>query len=140
MQEKMQIFSPIKQRILHFIDYLKITKREFYTKTGISRGTLESKTGITEETLAKFFATYGEIIDIEWLITGKGKMLTDNKKSKTENSKLEDDITPDPSKTEKKYIKCLEDEMSRLLHDNVKKQELIDAFMSGGIVIKPEND
>ena len=76
MQEKIQIFSPIKQRILYFIDYLKDSKRNFYSKTGISRGTLESNSGITEETLAKFIATFPEI-DIYWLITGKGEMLSE---------------------------------------------------------------
>lgn len=71
MQEKEQIFSPIKQRILQYVDTLSISKRDFYAKTGISRGTLESKTGITEETISKFLATYGNVSP-EWLISGKG--------------------------------------------------------------------
>lgn len=70
MQEKEQNISPIKQRILQFIDDLGISKRDFYEKTGISRGTLESKTGITEETLAKFFATYADA-DILFILTGE---------------------------------------------------------------------
>jgi hypothetical protein len=70
MQDKKQKKSPIKQRILQFIGNLNISKREFYLKTGISRGTLESNTGITEDILAKFIATYPNI-NIEWLIIGK---------------------------------------------------------------------
>lgn len=73
MQEKEQTFSPIKQNILHFVDFLGISKREFYAKTGISRGTLESNTGITEDTMAKFIATYPDVSP-EWMLTGKGKM------------------------------------------------------------------
>lgn len=70
----MQKISPIKERILKFTDTLDISKREFYKKTGISRGTLESSTGITEETLAKFIATFKEL-SLEWILTGEGPML-----------------------------------------------------------------
>ncbi len=70
---KIQKISPIKQRILQFVDSLKISKRDFYAKTSISRGTLESETGITEDTVAKFLAIYPEI-NLTWLITGKGEM------------------------------------------------------------------
>ena len=70
---KMQKFSPIKERILKFADTLDISRREFYKKTGISRGTLESSTGITEDTLAKFIATFGELSP-EWILTGNGEM------------------------------------------------------------------
>lgn len=73
MQEKEQNISPIKSRILYLIDNMSISKRDFYSKTGISRGTLESKTGITEDTLAKFIATYPEI-SLDWLILGRGEI------------------------------------------------------------------
>ena len=76
MQEKIQIFSPVKQRILQFADTLGVSRREFYLKTGISRGTLESPTGINEETLAKVIAAYRNISPT-WLITGAGQMLMD---------------------------------------------------------------
>lgn len=84
MQEKIQNISPIKQRILQFIDTLSISKRDFYAKTGISRGTLESKTGITEDTLAKFIATYSDI-SINWLIIGKGSMIIDERADHEKN-------------------------------------------------------
>lgn len=82
MQEKKQIISPIKQRILHFAATLGISKRDFYTKIGVSRGTLESKTGITEDVITKFFATYPEV-NIEWLMTGRGDMQKTNRTSKS---------------------------------------------------------
>lgn len=56
-----------------FAASLGISKRDFYTKIGVSRGTLESKTGITEDVITKFFATYPEV-SIEWLMTGRGDM------------------------------------------------------------------
>lgn len=74
----MQYISPIKHRILQYIDTLDISKRDFYAKTGISRGTLESLTGITEETVAKFIAFYTEI-NPTWLLTGNGAMLNNKK-------------------------------------------------------------
>lgn len=81
MQEKIQNISPIKQRILQFVENLGISKREFCDKTGISRGTLESHTGITEETITKFFATYPNI-NPTWLFTGVGSQ--EAKKDKIE--------------------------------------------------------
>lgn len=74
MQEKIQNISPIKQRILQFIGSLGISKREFYSSTAISRGTLESNSGITEEIIARFIATY-QNVSPAWLLTGEGTML-----------------------------------------------------------------
>ncbi|MFT4073492.1 MAG: hypothetical protein QM654_16400 [Dysgonamonadaceae bacterium] len=88
MQEKEQKISPIKQRILYFVDTLNISKRDFYSIIGVSRGTLESKTGITEDVVAKFIAVYKQV-NIEWLITGKGKMLNEDSKSTNESSSLD---------------------------------------------------
>ena len=77
MQEKRRNISPVKDRILYYIENLSISKREFYSKTAISRGTLESPTGITEDTLAKFIATYPEV-SLEWLIRGEGEIVRPN--------------------------------------------------------------
>lgn len=85
MQEKEQNISPIKQRILSFIETLNISKREFYAEVGISRGTLESKTGITEDVLAKFIARYPHV-SIDWLINGKGVMCINNKIDDPDNT------------------------------------------------------
>ena len=75
MQEKKQKISPIKQRILQFADSLGISKRVFYAQIGVSRGTLEAKTGITEDIMAKFIAAYPEV-SINWLVTGNGEIFT----------------------------------------------------------------
>lgn len=58
---------------MSFASTLGISKRDFYLKIGVSRGTLESKTGITEDIMAKFIATYPNI-NIDWLMTGNGSM------------------------------------------------------------------
>lgn len=77
MQTKEQKISPIKQRILHFASTLGISKREFYSMIGVSRGTLESPTGITEDVMAKFIASFPSV-NSDWLLTGAGSMLKDN--------------------------------------------------------------
>lgn len=74
MQEKERKISPIKLRILQFIDYKGISKYEFYKNTSISRGTLDNSSGLTEENIAKFLAYYKEI-NANWLLTGEGPML-----------------------------------------------------------------
>ncbi len=94
MQGKEQNISPIKQRILFFAGTLGISKRDFYAKIRVSRGTLESKTGITEDVITKFFATYPEV-SVEWLMTGEGEMLKNSpscKEKKQENSDLVEKI------------------------------------------------
>lgn len=78
----MQKKSPIKQNILYFADSLNISRREFYKKIDVSRGTLESKSGITEEILSKFIATFPEI-NLQWLILGEGEMYQVNKLNNT---------------------------------------------------------
>lgn len=76
MQEKEQKFSPVKQRILQFAEKLGVSKREFYKMIDVSRGTLESNTGITEDIVSKFIATFPEV-DVDWLMTGRGEMQRD---------------------------------------------------------------
>lgn len=57
---------------MQYIEEKGLSKREFYATSGISRGTLESNTGITEETITKFFATYPEA-DVIYILTGTEK-------------------------------------------------------------------
>ena len=77
MQEKTKKVSPIKERILYFVETLGVSKRKFYERIGVSRGTLESDSGITEDVMAKFLAEFPEISE-KWLLTGEGEMLKRN--------------------------------------------------------------
>lgn len=70
----MRQISPIKNRILQYIDYKNISKYKFYRETGITRGVLDKESGISEENIAKFIA-YSDDINLNWLLTGKGEML-----------------------------------------------------------------
>ncbi|WP_459212012.1 hypothetical protein [Aquimarina rhabdastrellae] len=65
--------SSIKERILYFIEEKGISKYRFYENTGITRGVLDKKSGITEDNILKFIEYYNEV-SLEWLILGKGEM------------------------------------------------------------------
>ena len=70
----MQKKSIIKRNILQFLDYKGISKYQFYKDSGITRSVLGKDTGLSEDNIAKFIAKYPEV-NIEWLLTGGGKML-----------------------------------------------------------------
>lgn len=82
MQEK----SPIKQRILQYIDTKGLSKYEFYKKSGITRGILDQNTGISEDNVARFIA-YDKSVNIEWLLLGEGPMF---RREKREDPVLEE--------------------------------------------------
>ena len=83
----MKNFSTQKDRILQFIEYKGISKNKFYNETGISNGILDKKSGLSMDTIEKFYSTYPEI-NPEWLLTGKGEMLKSGN-TNTEASKEE---------------------------------------------------
>ena len=83
----MKNFSTQKDRILQFIEYKGISKNKFYNETGISNGILDKKSGLSMDTIEKFYSTYPEI-NPEWLLTGKGEMLKSGS-TNTETSKEE---------------------------------------------------
>ncbi|MBI9055480.1 MAG: hypothetical protein JEY96_16780 [Bacteroidales bacterium] len=123
----MQNISPIKQRILQFVDTLGISKREFYAKTGISRGTLESKTGITEDTLAKLFAAYPDL-NTGWVITGK--------ESTIKEPAIVEDSEPPPYS--KQCLLCKEKErIIQKLEDCLKTKDItIESLQSERTILK----
>lgn len=120
MDKKEQKISPIKQRILYFADSLGISKREFYTKIGVSRGTLESNTGITEDILAKFIAIFPEI-DLYWLILGEGNMYR-------ASNVMTEASPPDRDK----YVQLLESKIEDQQKIIDLLEEKVDALMAGG--------
>ena len=69
----MQENSPIKQRILQYLDNKGISRYKFYKETGITRGILDQNNGISEENIHKFLA-YAQDISIVWLVKGEGGM------------------------------------------------------------------
>ena len=74
MQENKQEKSPIKQKILLYLEKKGISQYEFYKNTGITRGILSQNNGISEENIARFLACYTDI-NLEWLLMDQGLML-----------------------------------------------------------------
>lgn len=75
MTKDRQNKSLIKQNILQYLVFKGISKYEFYKKTGIARGTLDNNSGLSEDGIAKFIVYFPEV-NVKWLLTGKGDMLT----------------------------------------------------------------
>lgn len=63
----------MKERILQFIEYKKLSKNKFYKETGLSNGILDKQGGISSDSLEKIYCVYPEI-NLDWLLTGKGEM------------------------------------------------------------------
>ncbi|MDM1325892.1 helix-turn-helix transcriptional regulator [Myroides odoratimimus] len=76
--------STLKERMLQFIEYKGITKNKFYTETGISNGVLDKKSGLSMETVEKFYSTYPEINE-KWILTGEGDMIKSDHKQEPKN-------------------------------------------------------
>lgn len=86
MQENKQENSPIKKRILQYLNYKNISEYAFYKESGITRGILNQKTGISEDNLSKFLA-YAQDISTSWVLLGQGNMIvTKNNIVESENA------------------------------------------------------
>lgn len=74
MQEK----SIIKQNILKYLNLKGITPYKFYKESGITRGVLDQNNGMNEKNTSKFLDYFPEV-NANWLLTGKGNMLVEEK-------------------------------------------------------------
>jgi hypothetical protein len=126
----MDKISPIKERILHFLEYKGIAKTEFCEKTGISYANMKGKSLISEiggGQIGEILSIYSEI-SAEWLLTGKGQML-----------KGYAEIIPDVvSESIKKYNTCIQCEAKDLLIKE--KDERIAELKEMISILKGKND
>ena len=91
MQEKRQEKSPIKQNILLYLAQKGVSPYEFYKESGVTRGILQQNNGISEDNIARFLA-YAPDVSVEWLITGRGEMLSTMQEKKQEKSDSEEKL------------------------------------------------
>ncbi len=89
MQENRQEKSPIKQNILLYLAKKGVSPYEFYKISGVTRGILQQNNGISEENIARFLA-YAPDVSVEWLITGRGEMLSTMQENRQEKSNEEE--------------------------------------------------
>lgn len=113
----------MKERILQFIDYKGFSKRKFYAETGLSNGILDKTSGLSVETLEKIYSVFPEI-NLEWLITGKGSMLKEEKNIQQANNNIASTITQNQnSSSENSEIEALRRENTELKNKLIKLME-----------------
>ena len=112
----MQQISPIKKRILQYIDNQGLTKYKFYQDSGITRGVLDKDSGITEDNIAKFIA-YAPDVNLSWLLTGEGEML--NTKSEENVLKKNEDKNEDKNEVKPKVKKMSSNEDTPYIIENI---------------------
>ena len=96
----MKNISIQKERILKFIEYKGLSKNKFYIQTGISNGVLDKNSGLSMDTVEKFYSTFPEV-NAEWLLTGNGAMIKSFHESINEMTKLsEQDVSYGQTKSE----------------------------------------
>lgn len=71
-----KIFSPIKKRVIEYVEYKGITKESFYNESGVSASNFKGKGAESElggDKIAKILSLYDDL-NAEWLLTGNGDM------------------------------------------------------------------
>lgn len=150
-------FISICERLIH--RYNIVSRSGFYQKIQIHSQVYSDiknkKLYVSIEHISNLLTAFDNV-SVQWIFAGVGEMfIYDTNKQKIAidnfNKVLRDNLTPDKNysvvaedippyeSTEngylEKYIKKLECDNKRLEIDNQKKQELIDEFMRGGIVV-----
>lgn len=95
MQENKRNIAPIKQRILQYLKSQGITRYQFYQESGMGKGILDKKTGLTEENILKFF-DFAPNISAEWLIRGQGMRSLDDIKDHYRKILLREGLVEEP--------------------------------------------
>ena len=75
--------STIKERILYVAEYKGITKESFFDNMGMTYGSFkgkQKKSSLNSDAIDRFLFIHSDI-DANWLLTGKGQMIKNNKKS-----------------------------------------------------------
>ena len=126
-----------KRRILQFIEYKGIGITNFFKKTGIKRGFLDTDkldSSVSDMFLAKIIAVFPEL-NIEWLLTGEGNMLRKEGVIQQAHNNISSTITqhqtinaPDDYETLKKENQRLtqensglKDKIIQLMEEKIKK-------------------
>lgn len=89
-----KILAPIKQRIIQYIEYKNFEKKSFYALHALSASNFRGKSLESEvggDVIAKISTSYSEI-NLEWLLTGKGKMLKEKREDIDAEIKQIDEI------------------------------------------------
>jgi hypothetical protein B2_07877 len=107
----------MKERILQFIDYKRLSKNKFYKETGLSNGILDKQGGISSDSLEKIYCVYPEI-NLDWLLTGKGEMLKKEGLVQQAHNNISSTITQHQTIHAPEDYETLKQENKRLTQEN----------------------
>lgn len=69
--------STLKERVVFLAEHKKVIKEDFFKKIGVTSANFRGKaksTPLNSNAIEKIFSAFPDI-SLEWLLTGKGKML-----------------------------------------------------------------
>lgn len=99
MQESSRKLSPVKERILQFIDIQGISNYKFYALTGIAHGSLSKSGGMGEEGLVRIFNYYPDL-NPEWVLLGTGPI----EKTKSPQNLIVQNTPINDKKNDKEFV------------------------------------
>lgn len=118
----------MKERILQFIEYKRLSKNKFYKKTGLSNGILDKQGGISSDSLEKIYYVYPEI-NLDWLLTGKGEMLKKEGLVQQAHNNISSTITQHQTIHAPEDYETLKQENKRLTQENSSLKDKIIQLM-----------
>lgn len=107
----------MKERILQFIEYKRLSKNKFYKETGLSNGILDKQGGVSSDSLEKIYYVYPEI-NLDWLLTGKGEMLKKEGLVQQAHNNISSTITQHQTIHAPEDYETLKKENQRLTQEN----------------------
>ena len=127
-----------KRRILQFIEYKGIGITNFFKKTGIKRGFLDTDkldSSVSDMFLAKIIAVFPEL-NIEWLLTGEGNMLRKEGVIQQAHNNISSTITQNQTINAPDDYETLKKENQRLTQENSGLKDKIIQLMEEKISVK----
>jgi len=118
----------MKERILQFIEYKRLSKNKFYKETGLSNGILDKQGGISSDSLEKIYYIYPEI-NLDWLLTGKGEMLKKEGLVQQAHNNISSTITQHQTIHAPEDYETLKQENKRLTQENSSLKDKIIQLM-----------
>ena len=103
-----------KKRLLQFIDYKGLSKRRFCEKNSLSHTIFNNNSAMGSDKLELIYNNYPEI-NMDWVITGRGKMLYDDSLFGLKNATLSSE---EQTKWEQ-YLKEIENKIREIVREEV---------------------
>lgn len=129
----------ILDRLSKFMDVSNLNNNKITVKADLSNGLLgnafKSGKGLNSDSIEKILYAYPNL-NADWFVTGRGSMFNEEESN---NLSIVSDSVEKYQNNTAKYIKQLEDENKRLISENQCKQEIIDSFLSGSIIVNKKD-